>query len=559
MSDSKAELTGSRPDSSGKPDRTAGPKSEPADQSPAGENARPKTNVGGSESGSSPARADLTERSLGEFRLLRLLGRGGMAEVYLAEQTSLHRRVAVKVLRAELLTDDTHVKRFEREARAAAGLTHPNIVQVYSIGESDGIHYIAQEYVQGVNLQEFLKRKGPPELSAALHIMRQVAAALQTAADAGIVHRDIKPENIMMTRKGEVKVADFGLAQLAQTGDQLQLTQVGMTMGTPLYMSPEQVNGKPLDQRSDIYSFGVTCYHMLAGRPPFRGETALGVAVKHVNEEPDPLTDERPDLPRALCELVHKMMAKEPQGRYPDARSVVRDLRQIARAVKEQPEEALKRSLSSFQAPRERQSLAARFFGWSGRKQVIAFIVAFLLTGSLAAGVGWLLRPGDPFQTPAKPATTPRLDTPGKQFARAVMLVDDEDAWKAVGENFPGDTFYVPRAQQQLAALYLQQNKLDKAKVLFDHFVSTAGLDPEYKARGFAGQAVIASLRGEYNESQRIIVDDVLAVNKLLDRQMAELVRQAILRNRQVLGDKVRKDLADLFRREPPNNNNDDE
>jgi len=474
-----------------------------------------------------------------------------------AEQTSLHRRVAVKVLRAELLTDDTHVKRFEQEARAAAGLTHPNIVQVYSIGEADGIHYIAQEYVQGVNLQEFLKRKGPPELAAALHIMRQVAAALQVAADAGIVHRDIKPENIMMTRKGEVKVADFGLAQLAQTGEQLNLTQVGMTMGTPLYMSPEQVNGQPLDQRSDIYSFGVTCYHMLAGRPPFRGETALGVAVKHINEEPDPLADQRPDLPRAVCELVHKMMAKQPEDRYPDARSVMRDLRQIARAVKAQPDDALKLSLSSLQSPEQRPSLFSRFFGWSGRKQLITFVIACLLTGSLAAGAGWLLRPGDPFLIPAKPAKTPRLDTAGKQFARAVMLVDDEEAWKAVGENFPADTFYLPRAQQQLAALYLQQNRLDEASALFGYFVSTAGLDPEYKARGFAGQAVIASLRGENSESQRIIVDDVLPVNKLLDRQMAELVRQAILRNRQVLGDKVRKDLADLFRREPPDGDDD--
>jgi serine/threonine-protein kinase len=156
-------------------------------------------------------------KNLGEFRIIRPLGRGGMAQVYLAEQTSLHRSVAIKVLRPELLTDKTIVKRFEQEAKAAAGLIHPNIVQVYAFGQQDGIHYIAQEYVQGLNLRQFLNRKGPPELLIAYHIMRQVSSALAVAGDAGIVHRDIKPENILITRKGEAKVTDFGLAQLAES------------------------------------------------------------------------------------------------------------------------------------------------------------------------------------------------------------------------------------------------------------------------------------------------------------------------------------------------------
>src|SRR5579864_6885303 len=213
--------------------------------------------------GAAGAAAEFTLKHLGEFRVIRPLGRGGMSEVYLAEQTSLHRSVAIKVLRPELLSDETVLKRFEQEAKAAAGLVHPNIVQVYAFGQQDGIHYIAQEYVQGLNLRQFLNRKGPPELLVAYHVMRQVASALALAADAGIVHRDIKPENILITRKGEAKVADFGLAQLAASEQRVQLTQVGMTMGTPLYMSPEQINGEPVDHRSDIYSFGVTCYRML--------------------------------------------------------------------------------------------------------------------------------------------------------------------------------------------------------------------------------------------------------------------------------------------------------
>jgi serine/threonine-protein kinase len=230
------------------------PASSPADeprQNPS--RAKPPAALAETLSGDvSVAPSELSLKQLGEFRIIRPLGRGGMAEVYLAEQTSLHRPVAIKVLRPELLTDQTIVKRFEQEAQAAAGLLHPNIVQVYAFGQQDGIHYIAQEYVQGLNLRQFLNRKGPPELLVAYHVMRQVAAALAVAGDAGIVHRDIKPENILITRKGEAKVTDFGLAQLAVSEQKVQLTQVGVTMGTPLYMSPEQINGDAVDHRSDI-------------------------------------------------------------------------------------------------------------------------------------------------------------------------------------------------------------------------------------------------------------------------------------------------------------------
>ena len=228
---------------------------------------------------------DLTEQTLGEFRILRRIGRGGMSEVYLAQQTSLNRNVALKVLRPDLVSDQTHVKRFRTEALAAAGLNHPNIVQVFSVGTENGIEYIAQEYVQGYNLRQYLVRKGPPDLPMALHIMKQIASAFSAAAQAGIVHRDIKPENIMVTPKGRVKVADFGLAQLTLQGERVNLTQVGITMGTPLYMSPEQVNGSNVDHQSDLYSFGVTAYHMLSGSPPFRGETAVSVAVQHIKND----------------------------------------------------------------------------------------------------------------------------------------------------------------------------------------------------------------------------------------------------------------------------------
>jgi eukaryotic-like serine/threonine-protein kinase len=196
---------------------------------------------------------DLSGRTLDDYQVLRHLGQGGMGQVYLAEQISLKRKVALKILRPELATDPTALPRFKLEATAVAQATHANIVQVFAIGEADGISYMALEYVEGRNLREYLVRKGPPDVPLALSIMRQVASALQRAGELGIIHRDIKPENILLTRKGEVKVADFGLARcLTGDGPVLNLTQSGVTMGTPLYMSPEQVEGKPVDGRTDI-------------------------------------------------------------------------------------------------------------------------------------------------------------------------------------------------------------------------------------------------------------------------------------------------------------------
>src|SRR5205807_1682526 len=176
------------------------------------------------------AEADLTGRTLGDFRIVRRLGQGGMGQVYLAEQLSLKRKVALKILRAEVACNPTSLRRFRAEAEAVARATHANIVQVYAFGECEGLHYMALEYVEGRNLREYLTRKGPPEVPLALAIMRQVAAALQRASELGVIHRDIKPENILLTRKGEVKVADFGLSRVL-VGDQqpLHITQSGVT------------------------------------------------------------------------------------------------------------------------------------------------------------------------------------------------------------------------------------------------------------------------------------------------------------------------------------------
>src|SRR3954466_790874 len=207
-----------------------------------------------------PPQPDLTGRTLGDFHILRKIGSGGMGQVYLARQLSLKREVALKLLRGELNANPTALARFQAEAQAVAKLNHPNIVHIHQIGESDGLRYMVLEFVDGRNLREYLARKGPPDLPITLSVMRQVSLALQKAHEQGIVHRDIKPENILVTRRVEVKVTDFGLSRyFAGEPVPTHLTQSGVTLGTPLYMSPEQVQGKTVDHRSDVYSLGVTC------------------------------------------------------------------------------------------------------------------------------------------------------------------------------------------------------------------------------------------------------------------------------------------------------------
>ena len=393
---------------------------------------------GGSSTQKAAASPPLPER-VGEFRVLRKLGRGGMAEVYLAAQDGLNRQVALKVLRPDRLTDGEDggvlIRRFEQEALAAAALNHPHIVQVHSVGRAKGegkgarpVHYIAQEYVPGPTLREYLKKKGPPNAKVAVRLLRQVADALAAAAEAGIVHRDIKPENILLTKRGEAKVADFGLARLVSPDDESgpALTQEGMTLGTPLYMSPEQVRGDALDARSDLYSLGVTAYHLLAGGPPFRGENPMAIAMKHLQDAPRPLAETRPDLPPVLHEIVHKLMDKSPAGRYPSAAALVEDLDAVAAALEESPAAARKLRLAklagSKSAARSTWPLKLdRFFEWPAGRHAAFLVPACLLVAAAGAGLGWANRPADPFLAPPAVPAAPRLPTAREQLAQAIL------------------------------------------------------------------------------------------------------------------------------------------
>ena len=274
---------------------------------------------------------NLSGRSLGGYRLLRRLGRGAMGDVYLAEQQSLGRQVAVKVLRGDRSLHPGAVERFSQEARAAAALVHGNIVQIHEVACVDGVHFLAEEYVAGPSLKAWLLARGPLDAIQAISVLSQVGSALVKSAQAGIVHRDIKPENLLVTPAGEVKVADFGLARVLE--DDLELTQQGMALGTPLYMSPEQAAGRPIDVRSDLYSLGATVYHLLAGQPPFTGATSLAVALAHQREEPMPLAAYRPELPAGLGRIVEQLLAKRPEERCESPTELLQAVEAVEMAI----------------------------------------------------------------------------------------------------------------------------------------------------------------------------------------------------------------------------------
>ncbi|MBL7224258.1 MAG: protein kinase, partial [Candidatus Brocadiae bacterium] len=263
----------------------------------------------------SPADADpLIGQTLGEFEIVELLGRGGMGAVYKARQASLGRFVAIKILPHSLAANQSFIERFSREARAAAAVSHPNIIEVHAVGQDRGYQYIAMEFVDGETLADVLRREGRLLPHRALAILKQVASALAEGHECGILHRDIKPSNILIDRKGRAKVADFGLAK--HEGVDVSVTTTGQALGTPLYMPPEAARGEPFDARSDLYSLGATFYQAVAGKPPFEADTPAQLVVKHLEAKPPPLQSVAPDCPGDLCRIIHRLLRKKPDQRY---------------------------------------------------------------------------------------------------------------------------------------------------------------------------------------------------------------------------------------------------
>lgn len=263
------------------------------------------------------------------YRIERRIGRGGMADVFLARDQLLARDVAVKVLFPEFAVDPKFVERFRREAQSAAGLTHPNIVNVYDWGRFETTYFIAMEYVEGRTLSDICRNGRQIDPGQAAEIASEVAGALGFAHEAGLAHRDIKPANILIGSNGTVKVADFGIARAMNAPVEQNLTQTGSVMGTASYFSPEQAQGGQPDPRSDLYSLGIVIYEMLAGRTPFAGENAVAIAYKQVHHTPSPLTELNEAIPRSLEAIVEHLMAKNPSDRYQTARELRDDLKRF--------------------------------------------------------------------------------------------------------------------------------------------------------------------------------------------------------------------------------------
>jgi eukaryotic-like serine/threonine-protein kinase len=325
------------------------------------------------------------------YSIIHTLGSGGMAKVYLAHDEVLDRDVALKVLREQFADDEEFLERFKREAQNAAGLSHPNIVQVYDRGKAeDSSYYIAMEYAPGGTLKERISSSGPLEPGVAASVASQIAEALGVAHEHGVVHRDIKPQNVLLTATGDAKVADFGIARAASAAT---ISQRSVVLGTASYMSPEQALGEPATPKSDLYSLGVVLYEMLTGKLPYTAESPVAVSMKHVTEPPRPPEEVNPRIPVGLNALVVKLLAKDPEGRYADAAELVEDLRRVRDGL---PPIAAGNDTGTSQlatpeiAPTPRVA-ASRWRGGLRRSWVLATTLALLV---MMGGLGWGLSQG---------------------------------------------------------------------------------------------------------------------------------------------------------------------
>jgi eukaryotic-like serine/threonine-protein kinase len=366
----------------------------------------------------------------GRYLIIRKLGSGGMANVYLAADQELGRRVAIKILDDRHARDEQFVERFRREAQNAAGLSHPSIVSIYDRGDSEGTYYIAMEYVEGRTLKELLVARGPSPLGIAIDYTRQILSALRFAHRNGIVHRDIKPHNVIVDGEGRVKVMDFGIAR---AGAASQMTEAGSIIGTAQYLSPEQARGAPVDQTSDLYSTGIVLYELLTGSVPFTGETPVEIAMKHLSQAPVPPSAHRPETPRDLDYVVLRALAKDPADRYHSAEEMDSDLERIARGIGVSAEtaEAATTVLSRTEAGEAATTIGpaavtsttytpGRYYEYDEppRKRTIwPWLLAILLIGGALVG-GWFAYQALQDQlTAAKPVAVPDVKGLTEQLA----------------------------------------------------------------------------------------------------------------------------------------------
>ncbi len=480
-------------------------------------------------------------KCLGGYLLQRRIGSGAMADVWLAIQRSLNRTVALKILRPG--GPEGNVERLTREARTVAWLDHPNIVRIYEVGEfpfpktlcrgidrilpsrHSPLHFIAEEYIQGLNLRQWLDTRGKLDLAPALAITIQTARALHAAAQAGIVHRDIKPENILLARTGEVKIVDFGLAvfETTQTG-QLTLTQIGITLGTPLYMSPEQAESQPLDVRSDIYSLGITLYQILSGKVPFTGPSPISVLLAHRVTPPTPIRQYRPDLPEEIEELIQTMLAKLPEDRFSSAEELIKSIEGIGKQLGiEWSMESLKESLNGtgevgkafeqrllsietssclqtqIRTLNHHQLKERSLPKWKLFLRLFAGTLLLFLFGGL--GYYGTIKT---FSSSDHPEKIEQFNTVEEQWVFAAQ-VGTSDAWLSLIEYYPEETYWCSHAEKQLARAYMLEGNDEKAQIIFQKLINNQ--DPTLAIFGKAGLAWIFASQGDTQKAAAILSD----------------------------------------------------
>lgn len=417
----------------------------------------------------------MTEQSRvlgGRYELQSRLGRGGMATVFRGSDRVLGRSVAVKVLASTFAKDGTFVERFRREAQAAAGLNHPNVVAVFDTGSDDGVHYIVMEYVEGRTLADVIREEGALPPTRAAEIAATACHALSSAHEKGMVHRDVKPGNVLLTSDGGVKVADFGIARVV-SGEPLTVT--GSVMGTASYLSPEQATGSKVDRRSDIYSLGCVLYEMLTGRIPFEGDTPVSIAYKHVEEEPTAPSSVNPAVPSALEAVVKRAMAKSPTDRYQSADEMARDLRHAAAGAAPQttvassPEEQTAILPVSPGGPASTEPLPIT---GQARRRWWPFAVGAIALATL--GLGLALTLGDNQPPPTDRGTPPPISpspSPSPSVSpspEAIPSVDDAFAALGLtvanaGEELGEDAEEILDRAEEAFVEYREQGNLDEA------------------------------------------------------------------------------------------------
>lgn len=479
-----------------------------------------------------------------------------MAEVYYAVHEGLQRPAAIKVLRASLATDQVHLQRFMQEARAAASLVHPNIVQVYDVGQDGPHRYIAQEFIPGSNLRQYLASERAVgstaggvdrqlSLRETLSILLQILAALSKSAASGIVHRDIKPENIMLNQDGDVKVADFGLARILLADDP-QLTRAGTTLGTPMYMSPEQIQEGQVDIRSDLYSLGVTLYHMLCGRPPFTGETPLALAMQHVQATVPDMLQFRPDLPQSIIHLVERLLAKDPRARFESPSKVLEYLRGQRNQDLSQdwPEHTVPLpgvSQATAQGPMQATlALQARLKQQARRRRSSWWPVVWSLAGVLAAfaiGAAMELSTASRLfeSTEEFYSDVAKRESAEEQYLSALLNTDGSSQltkWEAVKHFFPKDDpanplnrHYAGLAGWQLARAHYDRGDNDEARRQLEQLISDKEMGQTIRALAYLQLAEIEAASSRTRERDAAIQRALAIAGDLAELNSRDLPR----------------------------------